>query len=404
MSGCLVFATFISAHAEPSPALPQSVPDQALAGRHSGKDWKGLFAYHSSFFSDDDHYGVDVLEKEEPEKFKRFQLRKLMVTIPKVPGEYKLSPLFNVTFFEPPGNNKAATDGILKIKRNGAMYTVTLIAHFDKDNDVRGYFTFTPPEGGITKGPKHELQLKTSVRTAPQTTVTKPKDDHTGDPCAVVRGKYEAALKRIDPSEPLSRDKARRVLTLAGQYRKALGTLYGNLKKQGKIKDAERVKEENIRLKSSAEVVMAKDALTPAARETTASNKTAPKLSSRNKKELRIRVFVDDKDIVNVRGGELWYKHESGALPGKWANNNHPTYVNKKKWIPQWDGKMSRPFEGLNPEFVPQVGTEAKIVHTYGRGTISIVEKPSDKNDQTLSLRFEDLDGGADWLEGVVRW
>lgn len=137
----------VTARTEPSPALPKSVPDQPLAGRHSGKDWKGLFAYHSSFFSDDDHYGVDVLEKKEPEKFKRFQQPELMVKIPKKPGQYQLSPTFNVTFFEPPGNNKTATDGILKVTHEGGTYKVHLIAHFDKDNDVRGYFTFTPPEG-----------------------------------------------------------------------------------------------------------------------------------------------------------------------------------------------------------------------------------------------------------------
>jgi hypothetical protein len=248
----------VTARKEPSPARPESVPDQPLAGRHSGKDWKGLFAYPSSFFSDDEHYGVDVLEKEEPDRFKQFHLRKLMVKIPKVPGEYKLSPMFNVTFFEPPGNNKSATDGTLNVKRNGAIYKVQLIAHFDKDNDVRGCFTFTPAAAGITEGLKNASKLKTTVKRTPQATVTKPKDDHTGDPCAVVRGKYEAALKRIDPSEPLSHDKARRILTLAGQYSKALRTLYGNLKKQGEIKDADRVKEENSRLRSSAEVVMAK--------------------------------------------------------------------------------------------------------------------------------------------------
>ena len=131
----------------PSPPLPNVAPRQLLAGRHSGKEWRGLFTYHDAFFSNKDHYGVEVLEKKEPDEFKRYRVSKLKVTLPKKPGEYNLSPTLNVTFFEPPGQNRTATEGILKITRDGATYKVELIAHFDQDNDVRGYFTFTPPKG-----------------------------------------------------------------------------------------------------------------------------------------------------------------------------------------------------------------------------------------------------------------
>jgi len=132
---------------ESSPSLPKAAPNQPLAGRHSGKDWRGLFAYERTFSNDKDHYGVEVVEKEEPEKFKRFGVPTLIVKIPKVPGEYKLSPTFNVTFFEPPGNNKIATEGILKVTRDGTAYKVELVARSDKDNDVRGCFTYKPPTG-----------------------------------------------------------------------------------------------------------------------------------------------------------------------------------------------------------------------------------------------------------------
>lgn len=132
---------------EPSSPLPNTAPNQALAGRHSGKDWRGLFVYEKTFSNDKDHYRVQVVEKEEPEEFKRLGGPMLSVKIPKVPGEYKLSPTFNVTFFEPPGNNRIATEGILKVTRDGAAYMVELIARYDKDNDVRGRFTYKPLTG-----------------------------------------------------------------------------------------------------------------------------------------------------------------------------------------------------------------------------------------------------------------
>lgn len=116
-----------------------------LSGMHSGKEWKGLFAYHSKFFSNDTHYGVDIVEKEEPDKFKRFGVPKLMVKIPKKPGTYKLSSTFNVTFYEPPGKNRTAIEGSMKVELKNGRYKVYLTVHSDEDNSVKGYFNFTPP-------------------------------------------------------------------------------------------------------------------------------------------------------------------------------------------------------------------------------------------------------------------
>jgi hypothetical protein len=132
---------------ETNPSLPKVAPNQALAGRHSGKDWRGLIAYESTSSTDQDYYGVEVVEKVEPDWVKRFSIPRLLVRIPRNPGEYKLSPTFNVTFFEPPGNNKVATEGFLKVTRDGATFKVELVARSDKDNDVRGSFTYAPSTG-----------------------------------------------------------------------------------------------------------------------------------------------------------------------------------------------------------------------------------------------------------------
>ena len=133
-------------------SLSTVVPDQPLAGRHMGKDWRGLYAYHEPFFSKEDCYGVEVVGKEfvgkaETNEFERLGQSSLLVIFPKRPGEYKMSPKFNVTFFEPPGITRTTANGIMKIMREGATYKVELIDPLDIDNDVRGYFRFTPPKG-----------------------------------------------------------------------------------------------------------------------------------------------------------------------------------------------------------------------------------------------------------------
>ena len=141
----------VNVRSEPSPSLPDIVPNRPLAGRHFGKEWKGLFTYKSSFPSDDNYFDVNVIQEEEPEAHKRFQLRQLMIKLPKNPENYKLSPTFNVTFYQHPGNNKTATDGILKITQDGSTYKAHLIAHFDEDNTVQGYFTFQPTKEKIAR-------------------------------------------------------------------------------------------------------------------------------------------------------------------------------------------------------------------------------------------------------------
>lgn len=138
----------VTPNTEPEPDLPMTVPDQPLTGRHSGREWTGSFVYHCAFRSEKDHYGVDIYANERPDIMRADDARQLRLLgkIPENTGEYPLSGTFNVTFFEPPGNNKVATRGIMKVTREGDTYIVRLIAHFDKDNDVRGYFAFTPTD------------------------------------------------------------------------------------------------------------------------------------------------------------------------------------------------------------------------------------------------------------------
>ena len=119
---------------------------------------------------------------------------------------------------------------------------------------------------------------------------------------------------------------------------------------------------------------------------------------------LRIKVYLDDRDVVKVSGKQLWYEHQSGSFPGKWNNHDDPTYVNGREWVPMWEGMTSKPYDRLTPPFRPPSDSQVKIAHKEGRGSVSILEQPTKENNQTLSLQFEDPTGGAAWLEVVISW
>jgi hypothetical protein len=296
---------------EPFASLPTNAPTTALSGVLAGKPWKGVFAQPSQFRdSDATHFALNVMEREESGSFSSFQQPHLMLKLPKKEGFYPLSGTFNVTFYQPPGNNVIATEGSMKVVRKGSTYQVGLVAYANKLNNASGTFSYVVSTGGLASAG--------TVATKPGAAVSQPKSP-------AVAGDLKA------PAAP-------RAAALSAE------------------------------------------------------------------KELRVRAFIDGSDVLKVRRNALWFEHKDAALPGKWANNNKPTYVNQDAWMPAWEGQVSRPFEKVQPPFVPRLGRKVAIAHTYGRGKAAILEQPTAENDETLAISMDDPDGGAEWLEVVIRW
>ena len=126
-------------------------------------------------------------------------------------------------------------------------------------------------------------------------------------------------------------------------------------------------------------------------------------LKSDDGEKLYCKSFIDDKDLLKVKGSELWFEHISGSLPGKWANNDHASYVNKKKWMPVWKGKVSDHFVNVNPALPIKKQINIKVLKAEG-GKVLILEQPSRKNEYTLTLKLEELQGGAHWMEFTIGW
>ena len=116
------------------------------------------------------------------------------------------------------------------------------------------------------------------------------------------------------------------------------------------------------------------------------------------RRALTISADIDGSDVVKVSGNRLWIEHEEFQLPQR-------IIVNDKVWIPQWTTNVSTPFEGLQPPFAPWDPGKIKVSKKAGRGTVTITQRPSAENDQTLGIRIDDNEqGGADRYTIRVSW
>ena len=116
------------------------------------------------------------------------------------------------------------------------------------------------------------------------------------------------------------------------------------------------------------------------------------------RRALTIKMLVDGSDVVKVSGNKLWIEHEQFLRPQR-------ILLNGKLWIPQWTTNVSAPFEGLQPPFAPWDPGKIKVSKKAGRGTVTITQRPSAENDQTLGIRIDDNEQpGADRYTIRVTW
>ncbi|MEM1444159.1 MAG: hypothetical protein AAGF67_17560 [Verrucomicrobiota bacterium] len=119
--------------------------------------------------------------------------------------------------------------------------------------------------------------------------------------------------------------------------------------------------------------------------------------------ELRVKVDIPHHSELKVRGGELWIDHTNGAgaLPGL-RDEPLPTYVNQEAWMPQWDGLVTNRYR--LPYALPLQEFEAEVRETHGRGTIQIVEQPSQANDYTITISLKDNFNANAYTTFELKW
>ena len=116
------------------------------------------------------------------------------------------------------------------------------------------------------------------------------------------------------------------------------------------------------------------------------------------RRALTVSADIDGSDVVKVSGNKLWIEHEDFQLPQR-------IILNGRVWIPQWTTNVSAPYEGLQPPFAPRNPRKIKVTKKAGRGTVTIIQRPSAENDQTLGIRIDDnSQPGSDRYDIRIFW
>jgi hypothetical protein len=115
-----------------------------------------------------------------------------------------------------------------------------------------------------------------------------------------------------------------------------------------------------------------------------------------------IEAHIDGRDQLIINRDTLQWHHFDYAAVGRHLGANSPTIISSDNsqwnWIPEWPEEppaeiryeaYSTVFEHSLFEF-PTDGQPWSINHLFGRGETSIVQQPSNINDYTLVIEFDD--------------
>lgn len=93
-----------------------AIEDRPLSGTVDGQPWKPIVCRRSHFQSEEGGERIRVNASEENlVGFDPGTKPKLILSLPKTPGDYPLGPNFNLTMFTPPSSNTVLVNGLLRV-------------------------------------------------------------------------------------------------------------------------------------------------------------------------------------------------------------------------------------------------------------------------------------------------
>jgi hypothetical protein len=113
---------------------------------------------------------------------------------------------------------------------------------------------------------------------------------------------------------------------------------------------------------------------------------------------ISLKLRIDGTDVIKVKNGMLWIEHKGWQLPADISITGHA-------WKPKWDEDRSSAFIGFTGPLASFEGAKVVLTKSKGRGKAKISQQPSDQNNQTLEVVFDDGDlGGSDLYEAKITW
>lgn len=128
--------------------------------------------------------------------------------------------------------------------------------------------------------------------------------------------------------------------------------------------------------------------------------------------KLYVRTLIDGKDTLYIKEDSMWFVHQAYQLPGKWAGENLPTYINQnQEWELVWNGTLSNVVKIEKPgSALPTTGTwneeNMKVqFYTASFGVPVVKEYPAVENNYTLIIELDDIEPlGAHWFCVDIDW
>ncbi len=121
---------------------------------------------------------------------------------------------------------------------------------------------------------------------------------------------------------------------------------------------------------------------------------------------INITAFIDGTSELIIENDTMFWHHTAFAAPGRWSGNDYPTTVNAVEWLPNWPTTGRNDFcncdsssvTGLFPELSSLTDISLSLIS--GRGTVSVLEAPTQSNNYRMEIKFDDYYfGGAAWYE-----
>lgn len=113
-------------------------------------------------------------------------------------------------------------------------------------------------------------------------------------------------------------------------------------------------------------------------------------------RDVLVEAYIDGKDDLKIKDGELWVEHRDYLFPKGFVINN-------RSWIPAWTPPTSsrfRPFQKGETSFK---GAHVLVTKVSGRSTM-VVDQPSPENDYTLTITITDKPNGFDEFAVRITW
>lgn len=118
-----------------------------------------------------------------------------------------------------------------------------------------------------------------------------------------------------------------------------------------------------------------------------------------NSNTVTASAYIDGRSQLVIRQDALWWNHLANLRPGRGPGVNYPTFLNSYSWYPAWpDNNDGGPgISGLLSVSAQFSTNGVSVAARTARGPVTIVQQPTDQNDFTLILEFDDTlpDGAA---------